>query len=159
MVDRDVAPEPKLLNFEDVADAISKLVPANIVGSSDVNGDEVEFPGWDGSVRKLDLEPEVASQAGLGSSVRARVIGDYESGIAIIMRSRNLFDTRRYGFYIQPRDNEEELRSFEVWQAPAQKPKRGELYWGFELLDREQARPSSPEVSRGFIDSLQQKVQ
>lgn len=142
-------------NFEDAVNLISKLVEPHMVGSSDEYG-EVEFPGWDGSVRKLDLEPEVAAQTGLGDSVRARVIGDYESGIAVILRSRNLFDTRRYGFYLQPQHNPEGLRDLEVWQAPAQKPRRGTLYWGIELLDREQARPSSPEISDSLIKSLQQ---
>lgn len=145
-------------NFEDAVNLVSKLVEPHMIVSSDEYG-EVEFPGWDGSIRKLDLEPEVAAQTGLGDSVRARVIGDYESGIAIIMRSRNLFDTRRYGFYLQPQRNPEGLRGLEVWQAPAQKPKRGALYWGIELLDREQAQPSSPVVSKSLIESLQQTAQ
>jgi hypothetical protein len=144
-------------NFEDAVDLISKLVKPHTVGSSDEYG-EVEFPGWDGSIRKLDLEPEVAAQTGLGDSVRARVIGDYESGIAIIMRSRNLFDVRRFGFYVQPTHNEAGVRGLEVWQAPASKPKHGELYWGIELLDRQKAQQSSPEVTRGLIKSLGQNV-
>ena len=145
-------------NFEDAVNMISKLVEPYTIVESDEYG-EIEYPGWDGSISKLDLEPAVAAQTGLGDTVRARVIGDYESGIAIIMRSRNLFDTRRYGFYLQPEDNPEGLRGLEVWQAPAQKPKRGIVYWGIELLDREQARPSSSEVSDGLIRSFQQVAQ
>jgi hypothetical protein len=142
-------------NFEDVVDLISKLVEPYSIGSSDDYGGEIEFPGWDGSIRKLALEPVVAVQTGLGDSVKARVIGDYESGIAIIMRSRNLFDGRRYGFFLQPQHNREGLRGLEVWQSSAQKPKRGAVYWGIELLDREQAQPSSPAVSDALIYSLQ----
>lgn len=146
-------------NFEDAVDLISKLVEPHTIGSSDEYGSEIEFPGWDGSVRKLDLEPEVAAQTGLGETVRARVIGDYESGVAIIMRSLNLFDARRFGFFLQPQHNPEGLRGLAVWQAPAQKPKRSVVYWGIELLDREQARPSSPVVSEGLIKSLQKAAQ
>jgi hypothetical protein len=141
-------------SFEEVASLISKLVEPHLVGALDEFG-EIEFPGWDGNVKKLDLEPEAAAQAGLGDSVRARIIGDYEAGIAVIMRSPSLFDTRRYGFYLQPQHNPDGPRSLEVWQAPAQKPKRGVLYFGVGLLDTEQARPSSPEVSTSLIQSLQ----
>ena len=146
-------------NFEDAVNLVSKLVEPHMVFSSNEYDGEIEFPGWDGSVRKLDLEPEVAAQTGLGYNVRARVIGDYESGIAIIMRSRNLFDSRRFGFYLQPQHNPDGLRGLEVWQAPAQKPKLGALYWSIELLDREQAQASSSMVSDGLIRSLQKATQ
>ena len=145
-------------NFEDVVGVISKLVEPHTVGSTDEYGGEIEFPGWDGNIRRLDLEPDVAAQAGLGQSVRVSVIGDYESGIAMIMRSRNLFEARRFGFYIQPTDNPEGFRGLEVWQAPAQKPQRGKVYWGIELLDRQQAHQSASAVSESLIKSLQQAV-
>ena len=158
MIDRDKIATPNLPNFEDVVNSISELVPPHKVSGTDEYG-EIEYPGWDGTITTLDLEPEVASEAGLGDTVRARVIGDYLTGVAVILRSRNLFDTRRYGFWIQPTQVDDGLRDFEMWQAPAKKPKRGEAYWGFELLDRTQAEQSSPLVSRGLINSLQQMRQ
>jgi hypothetical protein len=139
--------------YRDVVNLVSDLVPPHSVGY--IDGDtETEFPGWDGSVKRLALEQAVAEEANLGSSVRARVIGDYESGIAIIMRSRNLFDPRRFGFYIQPAQDAQEEARVEVWQAPAKKPKSGEVYWGIELLDEDYAHPSTPEVADSLVNSL-----
>ena len=148
---------PTSPNFNEVANAVSKLVPPNTVNSTDEHGWEIEFPGWDGSVRGLDLEATVSAEVGLGNTVHARVIGDAETGIAVILRSRNLFETRRFGFWVQPTAQTDNPGGFEVWQAPAQKPKRGIVYWGHELLDRGQATQSSPEVVQGLIASLQNK--
>lgn len=145
-------------NFEDAVDLISNLVEPNTVFYSDEN-DEGEYPGWDGrNVINLDLNSEVADQAGLGSSVRAQVVGDYHSEIVIIMRSRNLFNSRRFGFLLQPQHNPDGLRGLAVWQAPAKKPKLSVVYWGIELIDRKQAQPSSLPVSNGLMKSLEKST-
>ncbi len=145
-------------NFENSVEMISKLVKPHVVTELADHG-EIEYPGWDGIIKNLKLEPDVAAQADLGQAVRARVIGDYELGIAIIMRSRNLFDTRRHGFFIQPTDNDDGPRDLEIWQAPALKPERGKVYWGIELLDEQQAQQCSPEVSESLLSSLRQAAQ
>ena len=128
---------------------------SHTVFSSDEYDGEIEFPGWNGSIRKMELKPEVAVETGLGDHVRARVIGDYELGIAIIMRSCNPFKARRFGFYLQPQHNPDGLRGLEVWQASSQKPKRGAVYFGPELLDIKEAKRSTNTVSDALIKSLQ----
>jgi hypothetical protein len=142
-------------SFEEVTDLISKLVEPHSTYLGDEDG-EVEFPGWDGSIGKLNLDTTVADKVGLGQSVRARVIGDFDGGIAIIMRSRNLFDTRHFGFFLSPTLNEGGPRGLEVWQAPAQKPKRGKYYWGFELLDSEHPQQTTPEATASLLKSLRE---
>ncbi len=105
-------------NFKDTVVVVSRIIGSHRIDSSNEYG-EIQFPGWDENIRKLDLEPSVTAQVGFGETVRVRVIGDYESSIAMIMRSRTLFDKCRSWFYLQPTHNPEGLRGLEVWQAPA----------------------------------------
>ena len=156
MTGTEFSAELKETNFEDVIDIMFKLAEPNVVSEE---GTDTEYPGWDESIRGIRLAPEVAAQVGLGQTVNARVIGDYEVGIALIMRSRNLFETRRYGFFIQPVSTQNGPRSFKVWQASARKPERNQFYWGFELLDRQESQLSSPQIVEGLINSLKNKSQ
>ena len=136
--------------YGDVVGLMSKVVPEYITWEDDVG-----YPSWDGKIRGgLELSPEVASDADLGDKVQCQIIGDASIGIAVILRSRNLFDTRRYGYYIQPTRNDEGLNGFEIWKAPAVKPRRNNVYWGVELLDRNKAQFASPELSDGLISTL-----
>jgi hypothetical protein len=128
-------------SFDDAAKVISKIAPI-----------EEDSDCWDAAIPKLELHPEVAKFAGLGSAVRCRVIGDPEGGVAIVMRSRNLFNTSRVGFYIQPRDGSD-FSSFEVWSGTGKWPKRNRAYWGIELLKGATKAPT--EVADSLIASLQ----
>jgi len=147
--------------FDELLDLISQLVERDGVGLSEdgeeTDSEETEIPTWDGTIPQLHLEPTIAAQTGLGDTVKARVIGDGEAGVAFVLRSRYLFRTRRYGFYVQP-SQDGETDGFAVWQAPAFNPKRCEVYWGIELLDGQRAQQSSQEITQSFIRSMQQSV-
>jgi hypothetical protein len=112
-----------------------------------------------GSFRNLHLTPLVAEQANLGDTVNCHVVGDYMGGFAIIMRSRNPFDKRRFGFYAQPENADlTRERDYSIWQAPADAPKRGVVHWGPELLHRKEAKVAEPEVAAELIQALLQRA-
>jgi hypothetical protein len=156
MKNPDVINSSRTPNFDGVVDIISKLSEPDMASLTDEDGYRYEYLEWNGSIRKLDLEPQVIEQADLGQSARAVIVGDSNEGIAIIMRSRNPFYTRRFGFYIKPTEYEELGRGIEVWQAPAIRPRLTKSYLPIELLDCQQAQLSSPEVSESLIKTLQQ---
>jgi hypothetical protein len=119
---------------------------------------EIEL-SWDTTVRKLVLTPAIANEVALGDTVRCHFIGDDESGITLILRPRNIFDKRRYGFHIQPAVNTPSNPSgYEVWQGLIRQQNHNKTGHRTEFLDERFVQLSDPEVARELIHSLSQNV-
>lgn len=131
------------LTFNDIIEALHDSVPAIDEGK------EVEGLEWNAPIPSLDLLPEAAEQAGLGEKVRCQVVGNAQSGVALILRPRSIFDHRRYGYFIQ----HEVEGQVSVWHGPARKPERGQQIGG-GLLEEEKVRKASSALASSVLWSV-----
>jgi hypothetical protein len=136
--------------FSDVVDALCDLAPTGMCGSVDEFGGEIELPDWNANMRRaLQVSSQVATTTGLGDKVKCGVVGDAETGVALIFRSRNLFNTHRYGFFIQAEPD----NGISVWHATAKK--RASSDWiGAAMLDYESAQQASPDLADALVADL-----
>lgn len=118
---------------------------------------------FDTAVKPFPLSGELTKELGLGNRVRARVIGSVEEGlgIAIVLKSMNPFRREAYGFFIQPAKAEADGpglfdRELEVWEGPAEWPKRKGVYWGAELLDTELVHQSDATTKQSLVHAIRE---
>lgn len=142
---REISAAPRRpTSFVEAIELLQKLTPP-------INeGESITF---DGKIKSLKVPKVIADEAGISQEVNCTVIGDSIMGVALIMRSRNPLHRGHFGFYLQP-TFDGDFSQLEIWQSPAQRPKRGQVYWGKELLDEKMAKPVSPRVSEALLDSL-----
>ncbi len=118
--------------YQEVADIISKLVEP-------IEDDSKAGHRWDGTVKGVCLLSGIAGVVRLGDRVNCRIIGDYESGAAVIVSPGKLYAGRnvgkRYGFLIQHADPQDDPVAFKVSHAPARDPKPDKIYRWFDLFD------------------------
>jgi hypothetical protein len=165
MFDSDLNGEPAQdpdlpYTFVGVLYALDRLAPREPIEEM-YKGNELLDPLLDATYRRFKVTPALAQLMRLGDTVRCHIMLDGTMGAALVMRSRNLFDTRQYGFYIQPESNyaenpEEDFedRTYSVWQAPVRAFSLGKRNWGIEKLKTEDAWMSSPQVAEAVIKSL-----
>ena len=128
--------------FDEVAELLDQLAPG-------------KGRCWDGSLDAFELTNEVAEHVGLGDSVRCLIVGETNNGVAFILRSRNLFNIHRHGFYIKRNTLNDGTDGYELLEAPAKMPKRNDFYLGIDLLNNEKLRSVPNDVAIGFMESLQ----
>ncbi len=136
--------------FSDVVDALCDLTPTAMCGSVDEFDNEIDFPEWNANMRgALQVSPQVATTTGLGDKVRCGVVGDAETGVALVFRSRNLFNTKRYGFFIQAEPND----GISVWHASTKIRENGDRI-GADMLDQESDQQASPDLAAALVADL-----
>lgn len=123
---------------------------------------ELLEPTKEYNIRHFQLDPDLAKQLDLGVTVRCHVMHDGVKQVLLIS-SRNLFERRSYGYFIQPKETDlsnvqgdVSNKGYEVWEAPVKHYNFGNRKWGMEKLDFDLASPASREVSNGLIRSLKQ---
>jgi hypothetical protein len=146
--------------FVGVYSVLDRLVPSGLT-EENILELKLEDLSLEATYRRFNVTPALAERMGLGDTVRCRIILDGFKGAALVMRSRNLFDQRRYGFYIQPESKNAEKteddfweRPYLVWQAPVRAFSLGKRYSGIEKLKVEDAWLSSSNVTDALIKSL-----
>lgn len=102
------------------------------------------------------MQPEISSLSGLGDRVTCDIIGDAHTGVAVVMKSRNPFSKKRYGFFIQPEGPEG--RIFTFWHGPARQPKKGD-WIGADLLDHYKTTEATPDIAAAFALTIEQAAQ
>lgn len=105
---------------------------------------------YERTIKKFNLTAEFSSLIGLKSKIRCQIVPDYlgDGGITLIMRSRNLFESRQLGFYVQPHSFDP---NYDVYQAPV-RPKNEQYFT--VLLEMEKKEICDPDIANGLIASL-----
>jgi len=121
-----------------------------------------ETIAFDGSIKPFYISSDLTQKLGLGTFVRARVIGSIEEGmgIAIIIRAMNPFNRNIHGFFIQPTpqgldgpDLFSEDRGFDVFEGGATWPNRKGVYWGKELFE-DGAEGASKSTKQALVEAI-----
>lgn len=140
----------------EIGQELSMLVDTHTdTEATGTHGVETEYSSWHGDFKKLELGDELEQIVGLGNVVDAHVVGDAQTGVAIIMKARHNKSTKGYGFFVQPNySGEPNLPAYDIWHGPADLPRKDKVYFGKELINDEVAQKATPEVSSALVAVL-----